>query len=165
MTTVPVYRAPMRSRRDDIPQFAAVGRALEHQVVGVGGRLESVPGSLAEAVTAVAHLHGERLARRLDRFASAPDGAFVWTRDSAGSLWLGRMAGAWRFDSSPEAQAVDLVHVRPCRWLDAPVPDRLVPPAVHATFSRGGRNWQQTHDEDASKISAILWDDAALGEP
>ena len=164
MSLVPVYRAPMRSRHDDIPEFAAVARALERQVVGVGGCLESVPGSLAEAVVAVADQHDERLARRLDRFASAPDDAFVWTKDSEGRLWLGRLAGPWYYDSSPEAHEIDLVHVRRCHWMNAPVPDRLVPPAVHVTFARGGRNWQQTHDVDASKISAILWDDAALGE-
>lgn len=39
MSFDPVYRAPMRSRRDDIPEFSAVARALKHQLVGVGGRL------------------------------------------------------------------------------------------------------------------------------
>jgi len=154
----------MRSRRDDIPEFLAVTRALEHQLVGVGGRLRSTPESLSEAVAAVAVQHDERLARRLDRFAAAADGAYVWTKDADGDLWLGRLAGPWRYDSSREAHDADLVHVRPCRWLTEPVPDRLVPAAVHATFSRGGRNWQQIHDADASNISAILWDDAALGE-
>jgi hypothetical protein len=149
----------MRSRCEDIPAFLAVARALKHQIVGVGGRLGVDPGSLAEAVAAVADQHGERLARRLDRFASAPDGAYVWTRDSEGALWLGRLAGAWRYDPSSQAHDVDLVHVRPCHWLSTPVPDRLVPPAVHATFARGGRNWQQTHDADVSRISAMLWDD------
>lgn len=155
----------MRSRRDDIPEFLAVDRALKHQLVGVGGQLGSIPGGLSEAVAAVAEQHDERLARRLNRFASAADGAFVWTRDADGNLWLGRLAGPWRYDSSREAHDADLVHVRPCRWLPEPVPHRLVPAAVHTTFSRGGRNWQQTHDADASNISAILWNDAGLGEP
>src|SRR5690606_38995999 len=149
----PVFRAPMRSRCDDIPEFVAVARALKHQLVGVGGQLGSAPGSLSEAMAAVAQQHGERLARRLNRFASAADGAYVWTRDAHDNLWLGRLAGPWHYDSSREAREVDLVHVRQCRWLPAPVPDRLVPPAVHATFARGGRNWQQTHDKDASNIS------------
>lgn len=156
MTAAPVFRAPMGSRRDDIPQYAAVARALAQGLVGIGGRLSSPPDSLGDAITALDRQHGERFARRLERFASAPEGAYVWTRDSD-RLWLGRLAGPWRYDADPEASEVDLVHVRLCQWLTAPVPDRLVPSAVHATFARGGRNWQQTHDADAARISATLW--------
>ena len=154
-----VFRAPMRSRRDDIPPYAAVARAFAQGVVGVGGRLSAPPGSLRDAVIAVAGEHDERVARRLRRFASAPEGSWVWTRDSEDSYWLGQLTGPWRYDSSREAHEVDLVHVRPCHWLDAPVPERIVPPAVQATFARGGRNWQQTHDADASRISANIWAD------
>ncbi len=157
MSLAPVYRAPMRSRRDDIPPFAGVERALAAGVVGVGGRLSTPPAALADAVTAVDAEYGERLARRLERFAAAPDGAYVWTRDSDENLWLGQLGGSWRYDSAAEAWEADLVHVRRCDWLDAPVPHRDVPPAVHATFARGGRNWQQTHDADASRISAALF--------
>ncbi|QYM65423.1 hypothetical protein [Microbacterium sp. Se5.02b] len=107
--------------------------------------------------------HGERLARRLERFAAAPDGAFVWTRDAEGLLWLGRLAGAWRYDPSAAAQAVDLVHVRPCAWGEAPIDASEVPAAVRATFARGGRNWQRVHDSEVSTRSAALWKECAGG--
>jgi hypothetical protein len=101
----------------------------------------------------------ERLTRRRERFAAAPDGAFVWTKDADGLLWLGRIAGGIREDRSPEAIDVDLIHVRPCRWLAVPVEEPIAPPAVRATFRRGGRNWQEIHNGDVSRLSAALWDE------
>lgn len=125
---------------------------------GVGGTLDEPPASLPEALAAVDAAHGERMARRLERFAAAPDGAFVWTRDGDDLLWLGRLEGPWRYGASAAARDVDLVHVRPCRWLTAPVPPIDVPAAVRATFARGGRNWQQIRDVDVAGASAALWD-------
>lgn len=148
----------MRSRDDRVSAGLAVERALVLGACGVGGILETPPASLAEALAAVDAAHGERTARRLERFAAAPDGAFVWTRDGDGLLWLGRLEGPWRYDAGAAARDVDLVHVRPCRWLTAPVPPIEVPAAVRATFARGGRNWQQIRDGDAAGASVALWE-------
>lgn len=156
-----MFRAPMRSRDDGIVEGAAVERALTLGVCGVGGRLERVPSSITEALGAVDTRHGERLARRLERFASAPDGAFVWTRDVEGLLWLGRLAGPWRYDPTVAADAVDLVHVRPSVWAEVPIDASEVPAAVRATFARGGRNWQRVHDPEVSARSAALWEQRA----
>jgi hypothetical protein len=148
----------MRSRLRAIAAGVAVERALARGIVGLGGILEPAPRSLREATLLAAQQHDERLAARIERFADAPDGAFVWTRDDDGLAWLGRLAGPWRYDASPDASAADLVHVRPCEWLGAPVADADVPPAVRATFARGGLNWQRTHDADVSRLSAELWE-------
>ncbi|SEH48674.1 hypothetical protein SAMN04489835_0389 [Mycolicibacterium rutilum] len=143
-----VYRAPMRSRRDDIDPQGAIDRALEHGLVGFG-----------DAET------GERLARRISRFAAAPDGSFVWTRDADGLYWLGRIDGPYLRDDDPAAVAVDLVHVRPCRWLASPMVESVTPAAVLATFGRGGRNFQQTHDPDVGPQTERLWADRTTQLP
>lgn len=135
------YRAPMRSRRDDVERYAGVERALRHALCGIGGRLAPPPSDLPEAVAITERTYGERQARRLHRFAAVPVGAFVWTQDEDGAVQCGRLSGPWSYDASPEAYAVDLVHVRPCSW--EPMDDELVPPAVQATFRRGGRNFQR----------------------
>ena len=79
----------------------------------------------------------------------------MWTRDTAGLYWLGRIDGPLFNDDG--GAAVDLVHVRPCRWTAEPVLEPDVPAAVLATFARGGRNFQQTHDADVGEQSATIW--------
>jgi hypothetical protein len=150
-----VFRAPMRSRRSDAVEGAAVERALTHGVCGLGGvRLDPPPATLADAVRRISATGGDRLAARLARFANAPDGAFVWTIDLDGLLWLGR----------PAAAEVDLIHVRPCRWLAAPVAEHRVPAGVRATFARGGKNWQRIRSAAVFDASTRLWEEGSRSE-
>ncbi|MET0819821.1 MAG: GAF domain-containing protein [Aeromicrobium sp.] len=135
--TDPVYRAPLRSRRNDVDHAAAVERALRLGVVGMGEATD------------------ERAQRRLDRFAGVPVGAFVWTRHPDGATYVGRITGTLRRDD--DGAAVDLVNVRDCDWIDQPVDASLVPAAVAQTFARGGRNLQQIHPGDVEAQTALVW--------
>ncbi|BCI51562.1 hypothetical protein NIIDNTM18_08400 [Mycolicibacterium litorale] len=137
-----VFRAPMRSRDDGIDVARTIARARRLGVCGFGER----------------GVDAERLDRRVARFAEVPDGALVWTRDPDGLFWLGRVEGPYRRDTSGAATALDLVHVRPCRWLPDPFLEPDVPAAVLATYRRGGRNFQQTHDATAGAESLRLWE-------
>lgn len=134
-----VYRAPLRSRRDDVDPQAMIDRAQSLGLCGFGS--DSDP---------------ERLARRVERFVRVPDGSFVWTRDADGWFWLGRIDGPYSYDA--DGESLDLVHVRPCRWRAAPVAESQTPAAVVATFHRGGRNFQQIHDARVGEESARLWE-------
>jgi hypothetical protein len=93
----------------------------------------------------------------LHRFATMPEGFFVWTRDSSARYHLGRISGPIRADDSPGARAVGIVHVRSARWLRRVFSEADIPEAVAATFARGGRNFQRTHDEAAERLTAELW--------
>ena len=62
-----------------------------------------------------------------------------------------------RNDDSQEARAAGIVHVRPATWLDRSFDEAEVPLAVAATFARGGRNFQRTHDEAAERETERLW--------
>jgi hypothetical protein len=157
------FRAPMCSLRDEVDRAAAVHRALELGLVGVGGALLTPAVAVDEAIAAVDRVHGERVALRLGRFAEAPDGAYVWTRSDDGMLHLGRLLGPWRYDEAAPALALDLVHVRDCSWLPDPVDPAQVPAAVSQTFARGGRNWQRIRHPQAGIRSAQLW--ATFAEP
>ena len=152
-----VYRAPMRSRRDDVAPLAAVARALELGLCGFGGALRPPPAELAAAVVAAERQHDVRLARRIERFASVTAGSFAWTRDVRGQYRLGRIEGPYRYDGRDGDVTVDLVHVRACKWLVSAVPDSDVPQAVVATFGRGGRNFQQTHGLGVDLESLRVW--------
>lgn len=138
-----VYRAPLRSRCDDIDPQSTLERALSLGLCGFGDRG-----------------HGSQLARRVERFAELPDGSFVWTRDSDGLYWLGRIGGPYFYDA--DGEGVDLVHVRPCRWLETPFIESACPPAVVATFGRGGRNFQRIRDECVGEQTLLLWEKADL---
>jgi hypothetical protein len=129
----------MRSRRDDVEPRLAVERALALGLCGMG--------------TTDDH----RAERRLERFAAAPDGTYVWTRDPGG-FHLGRLTGPCRRDDSEAAAAADLVHVRPCEWTDQPVDPALVPEQVSYAFSRGGRNLQRIGTPGAGEATQKAWD-------
>lgn len=135
----PIYRAPMRARDRDAPPGEGAELCVEHGVVAIGAADD------------------ERSTRRLQRFADVPDGAFVWSRMRDGSYRLGRLAGPLREECSDAAEAVGLPHVRPADWLDRRFGDEEVPPAVAATFARGGRNFQRIHDAAAERLTASLW--------
>jgi hypothetical protein len=150
----PVYRAPMRPR--DVDAHGA-DLGVERGLVGIGDVLDAVPRSLEEAVAGAARAHGEKAGRMLRRFAELPDGVLLWTRDSGGGYWLGRLEGPWRYDDSPAARATGIHHVRPARWLAEPFGELDVPAAVAATFARGGRNLQRINDAAAERRSAELW--------
>jgi hypothetical protein len=133
----PVYRAPMRSRRDDVDHAAAVSRALRLGIVGMGVATDN------------------RAEARLGRLAAAPEGAFVWTRHPDGAAYVGRVTGPLRRDE--DGAPVDLVNVRDCEWITEPVDPSMIPAAVAQTFARGGRNFQQTHPGDVEAQTAALW--------
>jgi hypothetical protein len=135
---VDVFRAPMRSRSEDVNATDTIDRALVLGLVGFGE---------AQA--------GAQLERRIERFSDVADGSFVWTRDADGLFWLGRITGPYRYDR--DGADVDLVHVRPCRWLTRPLLESAVPAAVVVTFGRGGRNFQQTHDPAVGSQTQRIW--------
>jgi hypothetical protein len=139
LVNTPIYRAPMRARDLDVAPGAGAEYGLERGLVGIG------PG------------RGDKAARMLHRFATLPDGVFVWTRDRAGRFHLGRISGPLREDGSSGAQAVGLTHVRPTDWLRRTFTEDEVPAAVAQTFARGGRNLQRAHDDDAELLTAELW--------
>ena len=128
----PVYRAPMRSRTRDAPPGSGAEYGVARGIVGIGDTAEA----------------------RIDRFAAVPDRAFVWTRDTDGNYWVGRIAGPVR---PAGRNAPGLSHVRPADWLDRPFGELDVPADVAATFARGGRNFQRTHGEAVERRTAELW--------
>ena len=125
----------MRARDRESPPGEGAAFGLAHGLVGIG----------------------DTLARRIERLASLDEGVFVWTRDADGWFHLGRVCGPYRFDDSEAARAVGIVHVRPARWLDAPVDPDAVPTAVIDTFARGGRNLQRIHGGSVEALTLAVW--------
>jgi hypothetical protein len=129
----------MRARDVDVPAGAGAEYGLAHGLVGIGTGSD------------------ERSARRLHRFATVQEGAFVWTRDRAGGYHLGRISGPVRQDDSAEARRVGIRHVRPTRWLERAFAEADVPPTVARTFARGGLNFQRMHDTAGARRTGAIW--------
>ncbi len=133
--TVAVYRAPMRSRRDDVDFGATIERALARGLCGFG------------ATGAIGRTCGppHRAVPRCRR------GSFVWTRDPEWAV-LARshrrsvlLRQRWRAPPSTSSTSAN------ADWLAAPLLEQPVPAAVVATFRRGGRNFQQTHERPSAQ--------------
>ena len=129
----------MRARDRELPVGAGAEYGIRHGLVGIGA------------------ISGEKGARMLHRFATLPDGVFVWTRDQGGAYHLGRITGPLREDTSPGAREVGIRHVRRASWLRRRFAEAEVPAAVAQTFARGGRNFQRTHEAEAEILTAQLW--------
>ena len=153
----PVFRAPMRARDREVEPGAGAAFGLARGLVGIGDRLDGVPATLEDAVAAAVRRSGAKAGRMLRRFAELPEGSLVWTRDGDGRLWLGRIAGPWRYEDDAAARAVGLHHVRATTWQERPVGEDDAPAAVLATFARGGRNLQRIRDARAERETARLW--------
>jgi hypothetical protein len=139
----PVFRAPMRARGHDALPGVGADHGVAHGVVGIGDTAEA----------------------RISRFAEVSNGAFVWTRDTDGMYWVGRIAGPLRPAGPTAREVAGLTHVRAADWLDRPFGEHDVPVAVAATFARGGRNFQRTHGDAVERRTAEIWLTAGPNEP
>lgn len=153
----PVFRAPMRSRSVDTGEFEGALHGVRDSLVGIGEPLPAVPGDLSEAVLMSVSEHGEKSARMLTRFAELPDGAFVWTMTGTDEYRLGRIAGPWRYDDSEDARRTGIHQARPVHWHPDAFHGFEIPPAVGATFRRGGRNFQRIRDDGVDSATSSLW--------
>jgi hypothetical protein len=77
---------------------------------------------------------GEGVNASVQRLHDLPIGALIWSRRRDSSYWLGELTGSWRYRDGPDAQALDMFNVRPCRWWRVGTQD-LVPGKVVNNFS------------------------------
>jgi hypothetical protein len=171
--TPTVWRAKIYSEREDLLDDSLRDAARDYcrraGVVGVGwGRPEITAPGGAPLQQVLAEIYakgkdwksGGDTVRRLAEDASQDD--FVWTRDSAGGYWLGRISGPWRFDASTEATRWDLNNVRDCTWLDGSFRDYEIPGAVVRSFT--GRTSSSSRVAPSSlggwKMTELIWQQA-----
>jgi hypothetical protein len=77
---------------------------------------------------------GERVNESVQRLHELPTGALMWSRRRDSSYWLGELTGTWCYRDGPEARALDMFNLRPCRWWHVGTQD-LVPGKVVNNFS------------------------------
>ncbi len=147
----------MRARSLDAGRFDGAIDAVRRSLAGIGEPLENAPSDLPEAILAATAEFGEKPGRMIARFADLPGSSLLWTQTGEHEFRLGKLQGPWRYDVSPEARRTGIHHVRPARWLVEAFDPSSTPEGVIEVFARGGRNLQRIHDEDAERISKLLW--------
>jgi hypothetical protein len=164
-----VWRAKLFSERDDLCDDELRDRARAYcrsaGVVGVGwGRwtLKAPDGApLEEVLAEIRSIEGWKAGgdtvRRLAQ--DAHEGDLVWTRDSRGAYWLGRITGPWRFDGSDEASRWDLNNVRDCEWLERSFRDWEVPGAVVRSFTGRSSSFSRVapNDRGGWRVTGLIW--------
>jgi hypothetical protein len=79
----------------------------------------------------------------------------IWTRDTEGHYFLGKVNSEWEYFTNPEAQAADIVNIVRCTLKNVQSVDD-VPGKVVACF-RPSRTIQAIRDETATDYSKYLW--------
>ena len=159
-----IFRVPLRSAGLRRHHARQVAYALKKGVVGPGwGVGPPPPQSLDKAL--------ERL-RRYDvgsntvrRFAAAPTGSLVWSRDLSGRYLLGQLVGEWQYDPSSQAAAVDLENFRPVAWAPRTVLDDEVPAAVVRAWAGRSTSFHEIHSGAARLLSVRLYDQLTGKQP
>ena len=79
----------------------------------------------------------------------------IWTRDSKGNYYLGKVDSGWEYFSNDDAQKADIVNIVRCNIKQIPSIDD-VPGKVIACF-RPARTIQAIRDKTASDYTQYLW--------
>jgi hypothetical protein len=160
-----IYRVPLRSAGLGVDHAEQVAYALEKGVVGPGWGVGSPPPqSLDEALDRLWH-DSKSGFNTVRRFALAPTGSLVWSRDLVGRYLLGQLAGEWQYDPSPQAAAVDLENYRQVVWAPRTVLDDEVPAAVVRAWSGRGTSFHEIHSKPARQLSARLYAELTGKQP
>ena len=78
----------------------------------------------------------------------------IWTRDTMGRYYLGRVTSPWEYLATPDALQADIVNICRCELIG--VGADAVPGKVVASF-RGGRTIQAIMSENVDIYSQLLW--------
>ena len=84
----------------------------------------------------------------------------IWTRDTMGHYYLGRVTGPWEYLVTPAALQADIVNICHCELDDDPVAADDVPGKVVASF-RAPRTIQAIRSDTVAIYSQLLWNDIA----
>lgn len=90
------------------------------------------------------------------RLASAPTGAFVWTRAGDGVYYLAKLVGPIEYRDEKRFDDLDLNNVRRAQVVRIGSENR-VPGSVVRSLSRRGTAFCRVADENAARYTALLW--------
>ena len=155
-----VYRIHIRPKVGANKQRKAFKYCLNHGVLGMGWAVAGRSRLSWDDYIAAAEQKYEykevQPVRYLHREVKEND--LIWTRDTAGNYYLGRVVSPWKYRATEEALQADIVNICCCELVSVDIDD--VPGKVVACF-RPSRTIQAIRDETVSIYSQLLWNDIA----
>lgn len=157
-----VFRIHIRPDGGTTDPAEAFDFCVQEQVLGMGWAVSSTtPGKLDwEAYeTLAAEQYGtDQLSRvRYLHVNVAPDD-LLWTRDTRGNYYIGRVLTSWEYLDTPRSRHADVVNVVRCDLRQVPIDE--VPGKVVACF-RAPRTIQGISDSVATSYSRLIWNNVS----
>ena len=156
-----VYRIHIRPGGGANNQEMSFAYCLKHGVLGMGWSVEETgKSSLSwdEYIVAAERKYGYKDVqniRYLHREVKEND--LIWTRDTMGRYYLGRVISPWEYLANEESLQADIVNFCRCEIFSVDVVDD-VPGKVVASF-RPSRTIQAIRNETVDIYSQLLWND------
>ncbi len=153
-----VYRIHIRPKGGKADPELSFRYCVDNAVLGMGWEV----GDLRRDVTwdeyetkGIEKYGAKELSRVRYLKKNAREGDLIWTRDTLGNYYLGRVKSEWEYSHSDESVAADVVNfVRCYDLIDVRVDD--IPGKVVASF-RPTRTIQAIRSETVSEYSRYLW--------
>ena len=155
-----VYRIHIRPSGGANNQEMSFEYCLNHGVLGMGWAvIGQVHLTWDEYVAAAANQYGPNgFQNPCYMHRNVQDDDLIWTRDTMGCYYLGRVVGPWEYLATPEALQADIVNICHCELF--PVDADAVPGRVVASF-RAPRTIQAIRSDTVDIYSQLLWNDIA----
>ena len=155
-----VYRIHIRPSGGANNQEMSFEYCLNHGVLGMGWAVTGqVHLTWDEYVAAAANQYGPNgFQNPCYMHRNVQDDDLIWTRDTMGCYYLGRVVGPWEYLATPEALQADIVNICHCELF--PVDADAVPGRVVASF-RAPRTIQAIRSDTVDIYSQLLWNDIA----
>ena len=153
-----VYRIHIRPRGGANDQEMSFQYCLAQGVLGMGWAVAGGPHLTWDEYIAAAEQIPEYKnvlsVRYLHREVKKNE--LIWTRDTKGCYYLGRVTDPWEYLATPEAREADIVNICHCELV--PVGADAVPGKVVASF-RPGRTIQAIGNGMVDIYSQLLWNE------
>jgi len=162
MTVFRIHTRPKGGLADSKVSFSYCVNA---SVLGLGWQTKSQNNDVTwdEYKKEAIEIYGEKELSRVKYLKNnVKKGDLIWTRDSKGNYYLGKVDSGWEYLSNDDAQDADIVNIVRCDLKPIPSIDD-VPGKVIACF-RPARTIQAIRDETTSDYTQYLWNKISNSE-
>ncbi len=153
-----VYRIHIRPKGGLANPKVSFAYCLKEGVLGLGWQTDSQNNDASweeYEAEAIEKYGNNELSRVRYLKNNLKENDLVWTRDTKGQYYLGKVESEWEYYSNPEARDADIVNIVHCKFVEVESVGE-VPGKVVASF-RPRRTIQAIRDETTSDYSKYLW--------